>query len=389
MNNARAILQAVILMAMLAISGTVSAQNDIAPPTGSGSVQQMLDDHQKLLNTEQFRQIEATRQQQNQRTINAVSNDLLDEVKARLPGVQGMGTQLANGPHAVVSPNGNATIARILELLTAKPEARAGILQQLQQAAQQGVPEAQNFMGFASEFGAFGAPVNLAVARAFYQAAAQSGYQPALYNLALLNAYGRGVPANLRQGLVYSRQALAKGTEISYRVCGMASFLAYKNGQGQIALQAAQGCISPLAGLAVARYNSALSVPARVQKARDSLLTGVDDGFAVIHDLMRNQNGYTACRYALVQQYLYQGDLTSVKTAALTCYRQSTRMTGTLSPVQQQEINGLASFTLAEVLAIRKHRAGNRMHYGWPVPYLPFPAYDAERFAPCLKGSKR
>jgi TPR repeat protein len=332
-------------------------------------------------------QREADRQAtSNRQTIQATSSQLVDKVKEGLPKLDGLGTHLRLGETITASEEGKTVIAAIRKLPRTQGSEQQALIQQLAGFASAGVPEAIHFMGFLHETGMFNTVKNPAKAYQLYAAATAKSYAPSAYNQALMQAYGRltNTNASLATSLLVLSNNLARDT--SGRVCGMLSFLTYRSGNFKESLGAAKGCASPLANLAKAT-DASQPTPQRVTWLRDSLSTGVDDGFAALVNATRAEaksdpNG-TFCKYALVAKHFNNTSPKNLRTEAQHCLSYVAKNlggnTGPLS-VQEQMVAGISGFVPAEIGELKKLRQANRFKYSWPVPYLPFTQQEVDLF---------
>jgi len=306
-----------------------------------------------------------------------------------------LGDQLRSGPHNVASDDGEKVIWLIRSVPKADDATRTAVLRKLADLARQQVPEALTFMGFAAENGIFGVERSPLKAAALYSAAAQKGYQPALYDLALMAAYGRGRARDLGAADQLLRTALSVGSDRSGRVCGMASFIAWRRhdlvGQGF----ASRDCDSPLAGLAIAASRPGVrpSLTAGLaQQLRASLFTGVDDALFVLESLAArdaaDDTSFTYCRWALVHRFWTRPDTEGLAESAAQCVETMAKPNSSvarLAPVaRQMAATGLTLDVPSEIHGIKVARKSNTFRYGMAVPYLPFGQDDVDLFASVL-----
>lgn len=270
----------------------------------------------------------------------------------------------------------------------ADPDARDAILRRLQALAQDGTPEAVTFLGFAAEQGAFGVPRQFDKAAALYRAAAQSGYQPALYDLALMNAYGRGMPRDLREAEALLSRAAAAGVEGSNRVCGMASFVAYRLNDQAGMRNYSEGCNGPLPALAIAAVNPAPGDGNLINRLKSSIATGVDDGYMALEAVTRrnasDDTGFSYCLWSLVNRFRTQPTSPAITASAASCVNlvalPGSRVASLEPQARQQAAVGIANLVGTQVRDLAAARKGNSFHYGMAVPYLPFTQDDVDLF---------
>jgi len=319
----------------------------------------------------------------------ATSGRLIDESSLQSRLQELAGNLRGSGPHAVSSRLGEKIIAMIRMLPKADPDARDAILLRLQGLAQDGTPEAVTFMGFAAEQGAFGVPRQPDKAALFYRAAAEAGYQPALYDLALMNAYGRGMPRDLREAEALLARAVAAGPEGSNRVCGMASFVAYRLNDQPGMRNYSEGCNGPLPALAIAAVNPAPGDGNLVNRLKNSIATGVDDGYMALEAVTRrnaaNDTGFSYCLWSLVNRFRAQPTSPAITSSAARCVDSvalpGSRVASLEPQARQQAAVGIAHLVGTQVQDLAAARKGNSFHYGMAVPYLPFTQDDVDLFA--------
>jgi TPR repeat protein len=152
---------------------------------------------ESTFNSDVFKGFVKSYRQQNVGVVNSIDAAAVAQAKSALPKATEVGTQLKYGTHNVVSSDGETYVTWMIEAASAKPAERQALLGKLTDLAARRSPEAMTFQGFIAEYGLFGAPRNVARALDWYRAAAAMNYQPALYNLALAAAYGKGQAADL------------------------------------------------------------------------------------------------------------------------------------------------------------------------------------------------
>lgn len=286
-------------------------------------------------------------------------------------------------------------IAWMIQLTSASAAERKDLLGKLAALADQNIPEALTFEGFAAEYGLFGTPQNVARALQLYQAAAARNYQPAIYDLAVASAYGKGNRADFNNALGYIARASAIGPDPSYRVCGFGAFLSYRVGDRAQAARYAQSCWSSLAGIPKALYDDRVNVPQRVTLLRESIIAGIDDGYPLLAKVTHDAGAdpqYLACKYMLVDRYRHNLSGNTLRDDAISCYQQ----TGSI-PSDPKEalirfntvVPGIVGFVPTEIRSLEKERASNHFHYAWSVPYLPFRQQDVDQFATFVSHTRQ
>jgi hypothetical protein len=265
---------------------------------------------------------------------------------------------------------------------------RNEVLAKILRYSQQGVPEAQNFAGFVYEYGLFGAARNTRLAQEFYTAAASRRYQPAIFNLANLAYFGKGQASDAETARELIQQAVAAGPEASNRVCGLASFIAYRRGDMEGALRYGKFCASALAHIPNAAYNNQLPLRQRIKMLRDSIGTGAPDGYRWLEMITQHagpDKEYLYCKYRLLNQLRANPHRSDLKTLAHTCYAD------TVDPHDKgadAAILAVTSFVVTEWKVLEQLPRTNRFHYSWSVPYLPFKQGDVDLFEPVMKDGK-
>jgi len=325
-------------------------------------------------------------------TARAAGGRLIDASSLQTRLQELAGNLRGSGPHAVSSRQGEKVIGMIRMLPKADPETRDALMRRLQELAKDSVPEALTFIGFAAEEGAFGVPKQPEKAAMLYRAAAQSGYQTAQYDLALMNAYGRTMPRNLRESESLLAHALAAGPEGSNRVCGMASFVAYRLGDRAGMRNFSDGCNGPLSALAVAAIETSPADDALIGRLKNSIATGVDDGYyaleAVTRLKTRDDTEFSFCLWSLVNRYRAQPGSPLIASDAATCVEAVSvpgSKVASLEPVaRQQAAFGLARTVGMEIQQLAAARKATSFHFGMSVPFLPFTQDDVDLFAPAI-----
>lgn len=351
---------------------------------------------ESTFNSPVFSQLQSNFQRQNRSVIDSVNDAAVAQAKAMLPKAKVLGERLKYGNHAVVSNDGETMIAWMIQLTSASPAERTDLLSKLAALADQNIPEALTFEGFAAEYGLFGTPQNVARALQLYQAAAARNYQPAIYNLAVASAYGKlGTRADFNNALGYIARASSISPDASYRVCGFGAFLSYRVGDRAQAARYAQSCWSSLAGIPKALYDDRVTLPQRVTLLRESIVAGIDDGYPLLAKVTHDAGAdpqYLACKYMLVDRYRHNLEGNTLRDDAISCYRQ----TGNI-PADPKEaliryntvVPGIVGFVPTEIRSLEKERASNHFHYAWSVPYLPFRQQDVDQFAPFVSHTRQ
>jgi hypothetical protein len=371
------------------LSSTAVAQQE---PTTPESVKSFAD---STFNSEVFKGFVSNYQRQNSAVINSVNDASVAQAKASLPRAPEYGTRIRYGTHNVVTNDGEVIVTWMIDLTSADAQQRKTYLAKLADLASRQIPEAMTFEGFVAEYGLFGEPQNVQRAMDLYRAAASLNYQPAIYDLAVAAAYGKAQRADLGNAAALVSQASAIAPDASYRVCGFGAFLSYRQGDRQQAVRYAQSCWSDLAGIPKALYDDRVTPSQKVLLLRNSIATGVDDGYSLLAQVTHDagpEPQYLACKYMLVNRYRRSLNGAALKSDALQCYQQSAQ-----TPPDAKEallrtntvVPGIIGFVPTEVRELEKLRASNRFHYAWSVPYLPFRQQDVDLFAPFVSHTKQ
>jgi hypothetical protein len=377
-----------VCLATLTVGSAAAQVQPLTPENVKGFAE-------STFNSPVFGQLESKYQHQNKSVIQSVTDLAVARAKAMLPKAKVMGQRLQYGSHNVVSNDGETMIVWMIDATHAPMPQRGVILAKLAALADQNIPEALTFEGFIAEYGLFGNPQNVSRALQFYRSAAALNYQPAIYDLALASAYGKGQRADLSNALGYLARASMIAPDGSYRICGFGAFLSYRIGDRERATQYAQSCWSDLAGIPRALYDSGATENQRITMLRDSIGTGIDDGYPLLQQVTQQAGAdpqYLACKYMLVNRYRRSLNGNSLREDAAKCYQQSV---GTAADPKQALIRyntvvpGIIGFVPTEIRALEKERTSNHFHYGWSVPYLPFRQQDVDLFAPFVSHTKQ
>lgn len=319
----------------------------------------------------------------------SVTSSVVDQIKQKLPSLDHLGSSWKYGGIATVSSQGPEVIALIRQIPMRQGPDRIALLKKLVQYASQGTPEAQTFSGFVYENGLFGVSKNLILAREFYLAAATRRYQPALFNLASLAYFGKGQPADVESARRHVAQAMQVGPESSARVCGLASYIEYRQRNVPAALAYGRACSSPLANIPNAVFDRQMPVAKRVRLLRDSIATGAQEGYRLIEEITKDlhpDNESYYCKYHIINQMRAAPGKFDVITLARTCFA------ATEPNVGQQEaasrIRGIANFAVMEQRVLDQMRLSNRFRHGASVPYLPFSQVDVDLYQPVMKEAR-
>lgn len=350
------------------------------------------------LNSQALKNETKNQEQTNQSVVANTTPSVVEQMSSKLPILARIGGQLKYGEHIVISREGSEIIDLIRSLITNPQNEQRAAIARLQEFAMEGKPEAVHFLGFCFEHGLYGAPKNLEQALKYYQRAASQNYQPSLYNLGLIAAYGKsGNAPDPEKGLAWMAKAMTLANDTSGRVCGLASLLAFRTNRNPEALRFSRGCNSALAHIPRASLGDNESLPNRVAWLRDSIATGADDGYSLLvkisKPLMKTDNNFTFCKYALINRHYRSAVPSNIKEEAARCFDQLSKSVGgnaVWATQREQIIAGVASFVPMEIETLKNMRRSNKFHYSWTVPYLPFAQVETELFEPLLtKGTHK
>lgn len=368
---------------------TVMAQQQgskISQPAVAPEVQWNRD----LLRSGTIEQMAESMRQENRTASQSVDDSVVTRFRAALPSLDQVGASLKfDGSYVSVSPRGPEVIALIRQVPMHKGRDRNNILAKLVNFTRQGVPEAVTFSGFVYEYGLFGATRDLALARSHYEAASVRNYQPAIFNLANMAFFGRGQPSNSELARELVHRAASIGSEASSRVCGLATFIDYRNGDLDAAARIGKSCYSALANIPNAAYNNQMPLDRRIKLLRDSIATGAPDGYRWLEEITQRAGPDKAqlyCKYRLVNRLRTAPSSFDLRAFARTCYDTSTADADRKSA--DNVVQGITSFALAETRALDQSRRNDRFHHAWSVPYLPFAQPDADLYATVMKDIK-
>lgn len=333
--------------------------------------------------------------EQNKRTAASVTDATVEQSQRLLPKLTQLSGELKYGKHNVVSKDGDVVVGLIRASIAGPQQARESNLRELEARAANGSPEATNFLGFVAEHGLFGRPKSFQSAARHYEAAARKAYQPALFNQALILAYGRTGKVDVPTATRLLDRAASLGRDESQRLCGFGSFLHYRVGNENAALRHAEGCTSPLARLPMGLWRTAEPMPRRVEWLRMSLSTGVDDAYRLLEQVTARSTSDTQfmnCKYSILNRARAGVGGVALREYAERCYDAHTagaaaRPAGMFG--KSTAVSSIVAFAGSEAAAIERSRRSNRFHFSWGVPYLPFGQAEVELFAEAIqKGSR-
>lgn len=280
------------------------------------------------------------------------------------------------GKHVTVSTDGEKVIGLIRDTL--KQETAPKALASLKVLAERDIAEAQNYMGFLTEYGLFGFAKNQAKAYEWYTKSAQFNYQPALYNMAKMQFFLRD---NLEGAEVLVEQAQKIGPEYSHRVCGLASYLSMRAKNTAVMISHAKNCSSPLAAFGNIEATNELDI--KIKLLRDSLSSGASDGYSYLQKVtsnLENDPQLLGCKYKLLSKYrLVTANWKALPSEALDC--------AIKSKYKEPQIAAgrITGFIRVELESIQKLKRGNKFHFNWSVPFLPFTQSEVDLFLPVME----
>jgi TPR repeat protein len=330
----------------------------------------------------------------NRMVVASVGEEQVQNIKNMLPkGLEQFGNDINYGKPVATSSEGEKIVALIRDIATHPAAERPRLLRAIQAYSDRGQPEAINFMGFISEYGLFGVTPDLSRATEFYASAARHHYQPAIFNLANIAFYGKNGERRIDDAQHLISQAYALGNERSFRVCGLGAFMAYRRGNDRDALAYGKGCYSSLANIPNAAYANNVSLAERIKMLRDSIGTGVDDGFDVLQKITQPTIGnreYLYCKYWLINHIRFTGQAANLAQLAHACYGKTTPNPDIPDAKASASlvVSGITNFVPFEINSLRQMRQGNHFHYAWSVPYLPFGQNEVDLFEPIMRDKK-
>lgn len=326
--------------------------------------------------------------------VAGVTDSVVQHTRSLMPKLNAFGGELKYGNHTVVSKDGESIVSLIRATATADASRRTQLLDQIYRLSAAGVPEANNFFGFLYDSGLYGYPQDAAKARSFFQSAANSRYQPAIYNLAVLSLYGRGEVRDVRKSTSLIERAHGIAQDSSSRVCSLTVLLRYRTQAIESAQNVARGCPTPLSALALAKDQNFGSVSQRIDKLKGLISIGVDDGFGLIEEiskeLPKDDPQYLACKWRVLNQFRKSNDTSLIRRDAELCYRQTLpSLEGMQSNLvrREQVISSITAFVPLELANLSAMKKANRFHYKWTAPYLPFAQPEVDLFVPHVARS--
>lgn len=376
-----------VVVASVSLTTPVFAQQH--PGTDQAPTTPEVQWNKQLLGSGQVEQVSATLARSHKTAADSVDESMIDKMKRSLPSLNQLGSSLKYGSFSVVSSQGPEVIALVRTIPMLSGTERRDALTKLWNFGRQGVPEAQNFVGFVYEYGVFGVPQNMRTARAYYTAAASRHYQAAMLNLATIAYFGKDQTADQDTARELVRAAADVGVESSGRVCGLASFIEYRRGNVDAALRSGKFCYSALANIPNAAYGYQLPLAQRVKMLRDSIGSGAPDGYRWLEEITQKAGPdpeFLYCKYRLINRLRTAPTTVDLKTLARTCYENSARSPGAVQA--DNAVQGIVGFVVTEQRQLEQMRQSNRFHYAWSVPYLPFSQGDVDLFEPVVKGTK-
>lgn len=339
---------------------------------------------------------EMVRQKQSANAVlEQVNPKSVEAFKATLPRAVEFANRLKRGEAITASAEGAKVIGQIRVLLGTGQNDKTAALKFIQAQANQGNPEALNFLGIAHEMGLLGLKKNIRLAMNQYIKAADQKYVPSIYNLALIEAYGRNGEPEPARALAMLIHASEIAEDSSGRVCGMASFLAYRLQRHTQSQSLARSCASPLAGLAKASDNNE-PIHQRLKLLRDVVSTGIDDAYKEMIHITKasaaTDPSQNHCKYKLVYQHRNDRNFLNLRQSAQECVNAVSFSSGNdikqVNFLRSQAADAIAGFVPGEVLALAQMRQNNKAHHSWPVPFLPFSQDEMDEYADFVAKEK-
>lgn len=327
--------------------------------------------------------------------LEQVTPKTVEAFKATLPRAAEFANRLKRGESITVSADGSKVIGQIRILFSPAKNDKQAALKYIHDMASRGNPEALNLLGISYELGLLGLSKNIRQAMNQYIKAAEQKYVPSIYNLALIEAYGRNGEPEPSRALAMLIQATEIADDTSGRVCGMASFLAYRLKRTAQSQSLARGCASTLAGLAKANdENEPMSQ--RIKMLRDVAATGVDDAFVEMVNITKatasTDPAQNHCKYKLVYQHRNDRNFANLRQEAQQCVNAlNAPYSGDIKQVnfqRNQAADAIAGFVATEVQALAHMRKTNKAHFSWPVPFLPLAQEEMDEFVDFVAKEK-
>lgn len=378
---------ALVAIAAFAHQGLVAAQ-------GSSDLSEIDKHIDRTLNGKEVLQASKDQQRQNQGILKSISEDVIAKTQAVLPKLNQIGAQLRYGDHKTVTNNGDAVIWHIRRVASGTDKEKSEAISALRNYAQNNVPEAIHFFGFAHAYGLFGFEKNLQTSKSFFKTAAAWNYQPSVFNLAIFSAYGMDGKPDLAYAVTQINKAYEMGPESSYRVCGIASFLNYRIGNGTLSARQATGCPSPLAYVSIALTNPAKHTLAkRIEQIGATISTGIDDGYRMLEMITYPSDGkhdpqYTYCKYAIINRMRIDPAHSNYMTLSTACINTIDKI---VAPSQYTKANraniikGVAVSAESTAKHLKTLRSSNKTRYSMLVPFLPFSQSEQDLFDSVIK----
>lgn len=374
---------------VLLIGAPTFAQGETWAPSQSADIPQAIG--QILGKTdEQYRFDRDSHKQRTEGVLNQARN------LADLASMEGkmLASQLRASKHNVSSKDGEQVIYSVQILIrgaSKSPQEYQDAQSKFNSWMALGKPEALNAMGFFREYGLVGQKKDLSSAIDLYRQAANSGYQPAVYNLGIAELYKKTGTGDLHEALRHLSLAFSAGSESSARVCGMASFVAYRLADKSKAIQFAQTCSSPLAKLALSVFGDNYTSQQRFDFAKASLGSGVDDGLDAMQkaalNTVKTDKQFLYCKaYFLIRKRKHPAP-ENTDSAISECVDWSISQMGIQDTrfIKPSGVAGVKNYVIEVSNEIDAGRHSNPGHYSWSAPFLPFTLSDIRDTESALK----
>jgi len=368
-----------------------------APASAQQSIETLQKSVSDLLQSSQIEDSMKANRERAAATVNGIDAGAVARSQSSMPKLNEFVGKIKYGTHNTVSKDGEQIVS-LIRSTAADPAHAQDALKQIQGLARQNNPEALNFVGFVLAHGMFGNAKDPSLAAKYFNAAAAANYQPALYNLAITAAYS-GARDGIPQATAFITRASGIAPDSSSRVCGFGSFLAYRRGDMQAALQLAHGCGSALTSIPRAMGVTTEPLANRIELLRTSIATGLDDGYGLLEKLTRahaeSDEQFLFCKYSLLNRVRQQrvavdgAQLLDYATQCHDHFAPAGERSAQVLALREQAIKSITAFGATEETVMRKLRASNHFHYGWTVPYLPFQQQDVDLFEPLMNQAKK
>ena len=144
--------------------------------------------------------------------------------------------------------------------------------------------------------------------------------------MALAAFYGKSVKPDLNYAFKYAMQANAQeAKDNSSRVCGLATFVAYRAKQKDVAIETSKNCPSKLVSI-LQSYNPKDLDDEIINVYEATIDTGIDDAFDELEKHAKRSlkdERYYSCRFTIMNRYrwkYFEADKAPIKAFAKSCF---------------------------------------------------------------------